>query len=225
MGNSSTTLSLLGCDAGCSHKPGWRMWLRPKASAGPHSPLIQVSWSGCRRDGETVPPGPHPAEAALFLPTSAVSGARRKLQRDGKPHSRMRLLTVTTPTSKQGPRVSLHCCPQGRNQGRERRRRRDPDHLSRAFPDVAFTGRQDPGEVERLGESPVGPGAGWSQEGLALHGLCAHTLLCAPALGVTPAGSPSSRSAWGSSGVIQGWLAGYSWAHRRLHACFSNLRD
>ena len=120
VGNSSTTLSLLGCDAGCSHKPGWRMWLRPKASAGPHSPLIQVSRSGCRRDGETVPPGPHPAEAALFLPTSAVSGARRKLQRDGKPHSRMRLLTVTTPTSKQGPRVSLHCCPQGRNQGRER---------------------------------------------------------------------------------------------------------
>ena len=120
MGNSSTTLSLLGCDAGCSRKPGWRMWLRPKASAGPHSPLIQVSWSGCRRDGETVSPGLHPAEAALFLPTSADSGARRKLQRDGKPHSHMRLLTVTTPTSKQGPRVSLHCCPRGRNQGRER---------------------------------------------------------------------------------------------------------
>ena len=120
MGNSSTTLSLLGCGTGCSCKPGWRMWLRPKASAGPHSPLIQVSLRGCKRDRETVPPGPHPAEATLFLPTSSLRSQKKTPKRWEVTFTYKTFDTVTTPTSKQGPRVSLHCCPRGRNQGRER---------------------------------------------------------------------------------------------------------
>ena len=68
------------------------------------------------------------------------------------------------------------------------------------------------GKSERVEESPVGPGAGWSQAGLALHGLCAHTLLCAPALGVTPRGLPlfslGLGELWGHSGMVGSLLVG-----------------
>lgn len=57
----------LGCDAGLPGKPGWRTCLRPKVSAGPHSPPAQVSLRGAGERGQRCSP-PRPAEAALFPP-------------------------------------------------------------------------------------------------------------------------------------------------------------
>lgn len=102
-----------------------------------------------------------------------------------------------------------------------------PDHLSRAFPDVAFTGAKTLGKSERLGESPVGPGAGRSQAAPArTRTLCTHAALC-PGLGCHPRGLPlfslGLGELWGDSGMVGRLLVGPQ-AFARVFQEFEGLK-